>query len=45
MTRFALDSSQNVMTPVDTSVTSAGNTELSDMDKLKMQVTLLISKT
>jgi len=34
---FAIDSSQNVMIPIDTSVTAAGNTELSDLDKKKLQ--------
>lgn len=34
---FAIDGSQNVMTPLDSSITSAGNTELSAKDKVKLQ--------
>ena len=34
---FAIDSSKNVMTALDTSVTSFGNTVMSEMDKKKLQ--------
>ena len=34
---FAIDSSKNVMTAKDTTVTTLGNTELSDLDKQKLQ--------
>ena len=34
---FALDSTQNVMNPTDSSVTSTGNSELSSLDISKLQ--------
>ena len=34
---FAIDSSQNVMTPLDTTILAAGNTELSAGDVKKLQ--------
>ena len=34
---FAIDSSQNVMTPLDPTILAAGNTELSAGDKKKLQ--------
>ena len=34
---FAIDYSQNTITPLDSSITSAGNTELSAKDKVKLQ--------
>merc|ERR1719348_1701453 len=37
LTSFAIDSSQWVMTPVDTSVTSTGNSVLSALDIAKME--------
>ena len=34
---FAIDPSKDVMTAKDTSVTTLGNTELSELDKEKLQ--------